>query len=198
MVSMYIRAPRRVIASISAAFVAGSIALTGTAAGAPSEPVNFTSFYEIRARHSDMCLDVAHQSKAHAADVIQGRCWGGWNQQWRVVRLDSGHLEIRARHSDMCLDVAHQSKAHAANVIQGRCWGGENQQWNIRGMSSSDFEMLPDGTNMPKEGAFVRIIARHSGGHLDVAHQSKAHAANVVQAQWWGGENQQWRFIKVG
>jgi hypothetical protein len=41
--------------------------------------------YRLKARHSDGCLDVAHVSIAHAADVIQGRCWGpGYNQQWTL------------------------------------------------------------------------------------------------------------------
>ncbi len=46
---------------------------------------------EIRPSHvSNMCLDVAHLSIAHGADVIQARCWTGPNQQWRFVRVPSG------------------------------------------------------------------------------------------------------------
>ncbi|MEW2136608.1 RICIN domain-containing protein [Streptomyces sp. NPDC005409] len=40
----------------------------------------------IVARHSDKCLDVAHGSIAHAANVLQGTRWSpGLSQQWRFV-----------------------------------------------------------------------------------------------------------------
>ncbi|MEV6332647.1 RICIN domain-containing protein [Streptomyces sp. NPDC051909] len=42
-------------------------------------------YYQIRARHSGKCLDVAYMSKDHGADVIQGDCWNGANQLWRFV-----------------------------------------------------------------------------------------------------------------
>ena len=34
-------------------------------------------WYEVRARHSEKCLDVANWSFLHGADVIQGTCWLG-------------------------------------------------------------------------------------------------------------------------
>ncbi|MFJ6195058.1 RICIN domain-containing protein [Micromonospora sp. NPDC092111] len=88
-------------------------------------------YYEIRAQHSNKCLDVANASTAHGASVVQGDCWGGTNQHWRFVNLGNGFYEIRARHSDRCLDVANGSIAHGAYVVQGTCWGGTNQQWRL-------------------------------------------------------------------
>lgn len=43
-------------------------------------------FYQLVAKHSGMCLDVAHLSIAHAAPVIQAKCWDGPNQHWAFVR----------------------------------------------------------------------------------------------------------------
>jgi hypothetical protein len=129
-------------------------------------------------QHSGMCLDVAHASTAHAADVIQGTCWGGANQSWTTRPVGGGYYEIVAQHSGKCLDVAHASMSHAADVIQGNCWGGTNQQW----------------TFINNRNGFFQIIARHSGMCLDVAHASKSHAANVIQGTCWGGTNQQWQF----
>ncbi|WP_203749233.1 RICIN domain-containing protein [Cellulomonas chitinilytica] len=37
------------------------------------------------ARHSGMCLDVAYALTTAGAQVVQGTCWHGPNQQWRVV-----------------------------------------------------------------------------------------------------------------
>lgn len=42
------------------------------------------NIYEIIAQHSGKCLDVAHASLAHAASVVQARCWGGANQRFLV------------------------------------------------------------------------------------------------------------------
>jgi hypothetical protein len=94
--------------------------------------VSSTQVKSIAARHSGMCLDVAGASTAHAADVIQGTCSGGTNQQWTTRPVGGGYYEIVARHSGMCLDVAFASKKHAADVIQGTCSGGTNQQWRFQ------------------------------------------------------------------
>ena len=130
------------------------------------------------ARHSGKCLDVAYASTAHAANVIQGTCVGGTNQQWTPRPVGNGYYEIVARHSGKCLDVAYASTAHAANVIQGTCVGGTNQQWRFS----------------PTSYGYYQVIARHSGKCLDVAYASTAHAANVIQGTCVGGTNQQWRF----
>jgi hypothetical protein len=88
-------------------------------------------YYEVRAQHSNKCLDVAYMSQTHGADVVQGNCWGGTNQHWRLAYVGNGFYEVRAQHSDKCLDVAWASTAHAANVIQGDCWGAPNQHWRF-------------------------------------------------------------------
>src|SRR4051812_701667 len=94
------------------------------------------NYYELRARHSDKCLDVANFSFDQAADVIQGNCRGGRNQQWTRVPTDSGYYEVHARHSGKCLDVANAGHADGANVLQANCWGGRNQQWKFVGTDS--------------------------------------------------------------
>jgi hypothetical protein len=106
-------------------------------------------YFQIKARHSNKCLDVAYANPAHGADVIQATCLGGKNQQWRFFEEKNGYwqvvpggkpqvnqlVEIRPRHSDKCLDVANLSIAHGADVLQGTCWHGPNQLWR--------FEPLP-------------------------------------------------------
>jgi hypothetical protein len=143
-------------------------------------PASQHTVSRVVARHSEKCLDVAEQSVAHEADVVQGTCWTGTNQQWTARPVEGGYYQIVARHSGKCLDVAHESREHEADVIQGVCSGpaGTNQHWT--------FEPTADG--------YYKIVARHSGMCLDVAHQSHDHAADVVQGSCWGGTNQQWRF----
>jgi hypothetical protein len=141
-------------------------------------------YFKVVARHSGMCLDVAHASAAHAADVVQGSCPGpgGYNQQWTLVGTGSGYYQYRPRHvGGMCLDVAHLSIAHGANVIQGTCWSpGPNQQWIWVATS----------------GGYGTLRPRHSSNKcLDVANFNYAHGADVIQADCWNGRNQQWRLI---
>lgn len=66
-----------------AGLTVGASAATGQAL---SDTVT-TQYYEVRAQHSNKCLDVRDASVAHGADVIQGDCWGGTNQHWRFVAV---------------------------------------------------------------------------------------------------------------
>lgn len=175
------------------------------AMAATSKPVG-NGFYEIRAQHSDKCLDVAHKSQAHRANVIQGTCVGGLNQQWRIVLVSDGRFQIRARHSDMCLDVAHKTMAHAGDVIQGTCStdrNATNQHWFMNGENTGTIEFRPaDQQYVPAERRFIQIRATHSGMCLDVKHRGTAHLTDVVQGTCRplgapAGTNQMWRFVPV-
>ena len=109
----------------------GAFTASYTTCEMSDKPASQYSVNSLVARHSGKCLDVAYASTAHAANVVQGTCWGGTNQQWTLRPNSAGYYEIVARHSGKCLDVAYASTAHAANVVQGTCWGGTNQHWTI-------------------------------------------------------------------
>jgi hypothetical protein len=137
--------------------------------------------FELVARHSGMCLDVAWASKADEANMVQAPCRSGANQQWSRSDPWYGYDMLVAAHSGKCLDVAYGSTAHGAKVIQYGCWGGNNQRWKI--------EPLGNGYN--------RIVNLHSEKCLDVAWASHAHAAPVVQATCtWPNQNQQWQLVE--
>ena len=158
-----------------------AVATTSLVAAAPAAAAE--PYFEIRARRSNKCLDVAYMSTAHGANVLQAYCRGTYNQQWTRASKGvdaNGYLpyELRPRHAPtMCLDVAHMSRLHGADVVQASCWGGANQQWRLVGTDSG----------------FYKLVSRHSGLCLDVANGSIAHGADVVQARCWSpGFNQQW------
>lgn len=153
-----------------------------TMAAVPAQ-AQAAEYYQIRALHSNRCLDVAHASAAHMANVLQATCVNGYNQQWEKVYTDSNYFKLRPRHvANKCLDVAHGSIGHMADVIQADCWSpGYNQQW---------------GTFQTVNG-YGQIRARHSNKCLDVAHMNKAHGADVIQGDCWNGDNQRWRFFRT-
>ncbi|MFI7133616.1 RICIN domain-containing protein [Nonomuraea sp. NPDC050153] len=144
-----------------------------------------TTYYEVVADHSSRCLDVQDASRAHGAHVLQAYCVNGYNQQWSLAPTGKGYFKLIARHSSKCLDVQDASRFHGANVLQADCWlPGYNQQWKMRTVSGPKWR----GTGTPFE-----LIARHSDKCLEVQGASRAHGANVRQANCRGTSNQTWR-----
>ena len=176
----------RMLSLLGAVAVAATVLLGLSGAAQAGPAVNRlagAAYYELRPlSNPNMCLDVAHGSVVHGADVLQGSCWGGANQRWRLVDAGGGYVQLRPlSNPNRCLDVAWASPAHGADVIQGNCSGGTNQHWAVQ--RTAGFDMVP---------------ARHSGRCLDVAHGSVVHGANVLQGTCWGGANQRWELRFAG
>ena len=51
----------------------GGLVLAATMAVVPTQ-AQAAQYYQIRALHSNKCLDVAHASAAHMANVLQANC----------------------------------------------------------------------------------------------------------------------------
>ncbi|MEU9293357.1 RICIN domain-containing protein [Streptomyces sp. NPDC048266] len=194
------RASRAAVYLAFAAAGALSLFQAPAVSAAPDAPPVGTGWYQIKVRHSGMCLDVAHRSFAAAAPVVVATCGSGHNQQWRLLSQGEDKFKIKARHSGMCLDVAWGSTAHAARVVQSHCNGGSNQVWwFVQAPGRAPLVNSSIGV-VPQVGNSVGIVADHSGALLDVAHFSRAHGAPVVQAHASGGgptTNQQWRFVQA-
>lgn len=90
---------------------------------------------EVVNRYNGLCLDVAHASSVAGASVVQGTCWGGTNQAWRLQYVESdwwtgaAYYQLRVVHSDQCLDVEGGSGYDGARMTQWHCYGGHNQQF---------------------------------------------------------------------
>lgn len=139
------------------------------------------TYYEIVARHSGKCLDVAGGSTATGAMLTQWDCVGVPNQQFRIVSAGGGYNKIVARHSGKVLDVQWGSLDNGAPVWQMDENGTSAQQWQIVDVG----------------GGYSRIMARHSGKAMDVAGGSTANGAQVHQWDYVGIGNQQWRLRPV-
>ena len=88
--------------------------------------------YEVRALHSDKCLDVEGPSVADGANVHQFGCRDTSNQRWLLFPSGAvGYYEIRAFHSDKCLDVYRSLTTNGTNVQQYTCRGTNNQFWRL-------------------------------------------------------------------
>lgn len=137
--------------------------------------------YVLTATHSGQALDVADDSTADGANVVQWPYNGGANQQWRVEPLPDGSYRLTAVHSGKDLDVANATDADGTDVIQWTSNGGANQHWYL--------DLVADGT--------YRVSSKIGGRALDVDNASSTAGANVLVWQYLYASNQKWRFERV-
>ena len=52
--------------------------------------------------------------------------------------------------------------------------------------------------NRTSGSGYYRIVAKHSGKVLDVAHKEQGNPTNIIQHGWQGGDNQRWKFESEG
>ena len=133
--------------------------------------------YEIKAKHSGKCLDVAAVATHNGANIQQWECHGGPNQRWTLTDKGDGYYLVIARNSNKCMDVAGVATNNGANIQQYDCHGGPNQLWQF----------------IPQGGGYYLVTAKHSGKCLDVAGAGKGNGDNVHQWDCHGGDNQLWR-----
>ncbi len=77
--------------------------------------------FSVQNQETGMCLDVAGESLADEADIIQWPCHGGLNQQWRIsARGDFFRME--AQHSGKCLHIHYGKKGDGKRVRQATCY----------------------------------------------------------------------------
>lgn len=153
----------------------------GSAFGLPIDP---KTVYQISARHSGKCLDVAGWSSANGALITQWDCHGGENQQWTFFDVDgAGTYSITAKNSGKALDVFGGIFSGANGVIVNQ-WdynGSTNQMWKVNDLGNG----------------FYSIIAKHSGKGLDVRGASTSNGAQVQQYDFRWGYNQQFKLTPL-
>lgn len=133
--------------------------------------------YQLMAKHSGKCLNVAGAGTATGANVLQWDCHGGPNQQWILSDKSDGYYVLTARHSGKCLDVAGVSNDNGANIYQWDCHSGPNQQWMF----------------IPQGQGYYLVKAKHSGKCLDIAGVGKGSGENAHQWDCHGADNQLWQ-----
>lgn len=152
--------------------------------------------YQLRARHSNKCLDVQGGTGAtgDGVNVYQWECVGAnqTNQLWTITPLDTSDdnnaiFRVRPVHSNKCLDVVSGSNQDGANVIQYTCGSASshNQLWRFN----------PTG-----DANQVRVL--HSNKCLDVAGGTGA-TNNGDNVHQWGcigasQTNQLWHALPLG
>ncbi|ALG06023.1 RICIN domain-containing protein [Kibdelosporangium phytohabitans] len=158
-----------------------------TAAGGTASAV---VFFQIRAQHSDKCIEVDGGVGAvqDGARVVQRTCGDNKqsNQLWKLIDAGNGVYRVSALHSGKCLDVSGAGTGDGVPIQQWACLGDNqtNQRWRIE---------------WAVDGGYYRFFPVHvySRKCLDIAGSSTADGTPVLQWECIGYQqaNQKYRLI---
>lgn len=135
--------------------------------------------FQLRAKHSNKCLEVPKSSIQPKLQIHQYVCHDGENQQWYVTYRKGAYASIRSRSTGQCLDVRDFSKQPGGAVQQYPCHFGKNQLWKVEKHSSSSmlkvtFKSLHSGLCLAirgnekyGRGNFTKLIQQTCRGSLN-------------------------------
>jgi Ricin-type beta-trefoil lectin domain-like len=145
--------------------------------------------YQLVAKHSGKCLDVAEESTANSAWVHQWECLNPATQQNQVFTLVPEGIatyRIVARHSNRCVSVTGADATNGTHLEQYDCGGPgtPGQTW-----IGAPVEGVPD---------YSHFIAQFDGKCMDVAGQETWNGDPVIQWDCLGTQaNQLWTLRSV-
>ncbi len=140
-----------------------------------------STYYRIVNRGSGKVLDVDGQSTGNGAGVAQWDYWGGANQQWQIIQIDSSNYRIVSRNSGKPINVSAWSTDNGASVIQWDYLGGANEQWQL----------------IPTDSGYYRIVNKNSGKAISVDGQSTQNNAGILQWDYVSVPTQQWQLVPI-
>jgi endo-1,4-beta-xylanase len=113
---------------------AGALLRQWSVAGGTNQQFDFLDsgggYYRIRARHSNLVLQVA--SSSSGADISQQPDSNATSQQWQVADQGGGVVSLVNRQSGMAMDVWSVSTADGARISQWTVNGGANQRFQLQ------------------------------------------------------------------
>lgn len=150
--------------------------------GGVSAAPRFSGWYELVSKNSGLCLNVAGNSSAEGAQLIQWTCGNNDNEYFSFVPVTGGY-EVIAENSGQCLAVAANSYTDGAEIIQ----------WPYRTTYTNEVWIV----SAPDSQGYVTIAAESSGQVLSVANDSLSNAASVIQ--WPNREypGQKWQLVSA-
>jgi hypothetical protein len=154
------------------ALIAASISLV--TAGSPASAGS--SDPSVVALHSDKCLDVAGDSLAAGAPLIQYTCNSGSNQKFWFSYVSNGTYLIHASHSGLCLTDDGWGTADGTLVKQWYC----------------DSNSPPEQWVIAQNGITVMFFNSWANLYMSVSGGSTADGAPVLLWHYTGFDNQKW------
>jgi Ricin-type beta-trefoil lectin domain-like len=144
--------------------------------GATSPP-SWSGVTEIKPVHSNKCADVAAESMADGAALIQYACWGGNNQKFTVESQGNNTYRLKNIRSGKCIGVAYGATNDAAALEQRWCGANNSQLFQLNRKSNNTFELKNVNSgrcvdvryNSIDNSTLLQIYACHGGANQTFA-----------------------------
>jgi hypothetical protein len=148
-------------------------------------PLDVGMRYAILSRSSGKAVDVDDFGATDGANIMQYDWFNTGKQCWLVNSLGAAEQTFSNVATGKIIEVGGFSNNESGNINQWG-WAGHNwQRWTVEAVDSD------------AGGFWYKIVNVGSGKAIDVAGMSNANMANIQQWSYWGGYNQQWRFVRV-
>ncbi|MEY4588167.1 MAG: hypothetical protein RL497_243 [Pseudomonadota bacterium] len=132
--------------------------------------------YAIVSRHSGKALEI--NASGH---IVQNQLHSSAPQLWDITSVPGGYYAVKSVKTGLTLTLDDWHKGEGARINQGPWINAHSQHWNLSSTGNSSFS----------------IVSRFSGKALDVVALNTQDQAPVRLWTYWGGDNQQWQFVKV-
>ena len=138
-----------------------------------------SGYVRIVNRNSGKNLDVAGDSTANNADIVQYTANNQTDQEWYLEDAGGGYVKLVNLNSGKLLNIPGPTTTQGTQLIQYQDDGNSNSQWSLSSIS----------------GGYYTLVSRYDGQDVDVQGNSTADSAPVIQWPGNSGTNQQWVFV---
>lgn len=133
----------------------------------------------LRARHSNLCLELTGGSTANGSTTQQNICDDTEGQDFQVQLDNDGYAKLIHTASQKCLTVEGGSLANAAAIVLQPCTNSSFQEYTVENVGSG----------------YVKIINRGSGKAVEVFDALTSPGTRVQQYAYGGAPQQEWKII---
>ena len=138
--------------------------------------------YRIRNHHSNKLID--SESGSAGANIRQWEDTGEPNQEWLLVESDGGYWRMAPMvNYEKVMNVVNENPNNGGDIRLGDYTSSPAQLWKIDYLNNGYFNIL-SRISSGQRGADVNSFSVLDGG-------------NIMQWEFWGGNNQLWRFEQV-
>jgi hypothetical protein len=132
--------------------------------------------YAIVSRRSGKALEINANGQ-----IVQNQLNSSAPQLWDITSVPGGYYAVKSVKTGLTLTLADWHAGEGAQINQAEWMDAHSQHWNLSSTGNSSFS----------------IVSRFSGKALDVVALNTQDQAPVRLWTYWGGDNQQWQFVKV-
>ncbi|HEY6529772.1 MAG TPA: RICIN domain-containing protein [Cellvibrionaceae bacterium] len=132
--------------------------------------------YAIVSRRSGKALEITTDGQ-----IVQNQLNSTAPQIWEINSVPGGYYAIKSVKTGLSLSLVDWQIGEGARINQSQWTDSHSQHWNLSSTGNNSFS----------------VVSRFSGKALDVVALNTQDQAPVRLWTYWGGDNQQWQFVKI-